>query len=547
VACSARERARTPHREAPTADRYDLANDPTKITYPNGKAVTHAYDKDDRLQSVTDWLEHTTKFAYSPDSDLASTTFPSNEDTYSYNDADYMSEAKMKKGSETLASLAYTRNEDAQVSKVTSKGLPGEEKPAYTYDENNRLTKGTGIAYKYDAANNATTIGSDTYNYNSADELEKSLLKTATVATYSYNEAGQRTKTTPATGPATTYGYDQAGNLTAVTRPKEGETPAIEDTYTYNGEGLRASETISGTTSYLAWDTAEVELPLILSNGANSFVYGPNDMPVEQINNTTGEVLYLHHDQAGSTRLLTGSTGKVEGAYTYTPYGAVQEHTGTATTPLGYDAQYTSTDTGLIYLRARVYDPSTAQFLSVDPLAMRTRAPYTYAGDNPLNVGDPRGLCNANPFSESFWTEGNCVSESPLNPIPYYEAEIESYENGCGYFASVAHGLEGAIAGTALFAGGEGEDEAGTAIEDALAGLTPGNSPGVYTVDSPEELKQVYDELSAGGKPTNSSYAGQEVELPNGTRVGIRETSKTGGPTIDINQGGTQYKIHVAG
>jgi hypothetical protein len=94
--------------------------------------------------------------------------------------------------------------------------------------------------------------------------------------------------------------------------------------------------------------------------------------------------------------------------------------------------------------------------------------------------------------------------------------------------------------------GGEGEDEAGTAIEDALAGLTPGDSPGVYTVDGPEELQQIYDELSSGGKPTGSSYSGQEVELSNGTRVGIRETSKSGGPTIDINQGGTQYKIHVA-
>ncbi len=216
---------------------------------------------------------------------------------------------------------------------------------------------------------------------------------------------------------------------------------------------------------------------------------------------------YLHHDQQDSTRLITSSIGKVEGKCSYSAYGTPTCE-GTATTPLGYDAQYTSTDTGLIYLRNRTYDPSTAQFLSVDPLAMRTRAPYTYAGDNPLNVGDPRGLCNANPFSESFWTEGNCVSESPLNPIPYYEAEIESYENGCGYFASVAHGLEGAIAGTALFAGGEGEDEAGTAIEDELAGLTPGNSSGVYTVDSSEELQQVYDELSAGGKPTGSSYPG---------------------------------------
>jgi RHS repeat-associated protein len=133
------------------------------------------------------------------------------------------------------------------------------------------------------------------------------------------------------------------------------------------------------------------ELPLILSDGTNSYIYGPGGLPVEQIS-SGGTVTYLHHDQQGSTRLLTGSTGKNEGAYTYTAYGAIQEHTGTATTPLGYDAQYTSSDTGLIYLRARVYDPATAQFLTVDPLASLTGAPYFYANDNPLNASDPTGL-----------------------------------------------------------------------------------------------------------------------------------------------------------
>jgi RHS repeat-associated protein len=111
----------------------------------------------------------------------------------------------------------------------------------------------------------------------------------------------------------------------------------------------------------------------------------------EQINNTTGAVLYLHHDQQGSTRLLTGSTGKTEGSYSYSAYGT-PEHTGTATTPLGYDGQYTSSDTGLVYLRNRVYDPSTAQFLTVDPAVGVTRAPYNYGGDNPVNRRDPDGL-----------------------------------------------------------------------------------------------------------------------------------------------------------
>jgi hypothetical protein len=87
--------------------------------------------------------------------------------------------------------------------------------------------------------------------------------------------------------------------------------------------------------------------------------YGPHDIPVEQSNNTSGTVMYLHHDQQGGTRLLTGSADTVTGKCTHSAYG-VPTCEGTSTTPLGYDAQYTSSDTGLQYLRNRVYDPATA-------------------------------------------------------------------------------------------------------------------------------------------------------------------------------------------
>jgi RHS repeat-associated protein len=115
-------------------------------------------------------------------------------------------------------------------------------------------------------------------------------------------------------------------------------------------------------------------------------------MSVEQISNSTEKVQYLHHDQAGSTRLITASTGKTEATFTYGAYGELTGSTGTATTPLGYDEQYTSSDTGLIYLGNRVYDPKTAQFLTVDPLVSISGAPYSYAGDNPLTYGDSLGL-----------------------------------------------------------------------------------------------------------------------------------------------------------
>ncbi len=481
---------------------YNLDNNPTKITYPNGKAVTRSYDNDDRLKSVTDWLEHTTSFAYDPDSDLASATFPtttSDVDEYSYNDADEMNEVEMNKGSEALASIAYTRDKDGGATKATDKGLAGEEKESFSYDENSRLTKGAGVAYKYDGANNPTTIGSDTYAYNVADELETATASKKTADTYTYNEVGERTKTTPATGSATSYGYDEADNLTSITRPKEGETPAIEDSYAYNGEGLRASETASGTTSYLTWDTAEVELPLILSDGTDSFVYGPGAVPVEQIN-SENHALYLHHDQQGSTRLVTGETGKTEATFTYGAFGETTGHTGTATTPLGYDGQYTSSDTGLIYLRGRVYDPATAQFLTVDPLEPVTRAPYTYAKDNPVNLLDRSGLSSEG--------EGAVPCAWPFcGPPPSATEGAEQIgkgvvEGGREAAEGVAHGAEGVIKWISGDESGKGNESQGEeSAEERGGGLRREGEELLGRKHSPaarERWQEWYEKLSKG-------------------------------------------------
>jgi RHS repeat-associated protein len=368
---------------------YDLANQLKKITYPNGKAVTRAFDNAGRLEKVTDWSEHTTKFAYNADSEPTETTWPSatsETDKYTYNEADQMTEAAFKKGSEVLASVVYTRDGDGQVKSATPKGLPGgESEVAYEYDAANRLKKAATTEYAYDESNDPTKLGSTTDTFDSADEIEK-----AGTATLTYDSVGERTKTAPSSGPATTYGYDQAGDLTSVERKKEGMVPEIKDSYGYDGNSLRASQTISGTTKFFAWDVSG-SLPLLLTDGTNSYIYGPSGLPLEQIS-SGGTVLYLHHDQQGSTRMLTGSTGTVEGKSTYDAYGNLSASSGTATTPLGYDGQYTNSDTGLIYLRARAYDPATAQFMSADPLLAVTRATYGFAAQNPANRSDPTGL-----------------------------------------------------------------------------------------------------------------------------------------------------------
>jgi RHS repeat-associated protein len=58
---------------------------------------------------------------------------------------------------------------------------------------------------------------------------------------------------------------------------------------------------------------------------------------------------------------------------------------------------------------ARWYDPGTGEFMSVDPDLAETDQPYAYAGDDPVNEGDPSGLhkCNLDPLS---W--GGCVENA---------------------------------------------------------------------------------------------------------------------------------------
>ncbi len=161
-------------------------------------------------------------------------------------------------------------------------------------------------------------------------------------------------------------------------------------TYAYNGDGLRTSSISNRTTSYDVWNTTG-SLPLLLSDGTNSYIYGPDNLPIEQIS-TGGTVSYLHHDQIGSTRLITNSTGQTAATFTYNPYGTLQASTGTTTTPLGYAGQPTDPQSGLQYDQARYYDPTTGQFLTVDPLVETTRQPYLYGNDNPLGFTDPSGL-----------------------------------------------------------------------------------------------------------------------------------------------------------
>jgi RHS repeat-associated protein len=245
-----------------------------------------------------------------------------------------------------------------------------------------------GIADK--ALTSTGTTGSQTAGFSISAQLVGVLiaLKPAQT-TYSYDLKGNRTGINPAGGSTVGLTYDQANRLTGY---------GVTATYAYNGDGLRMSKTVSGTTNRFIWDVAE-GLPLLLVDGTANYVYGPGGLPLEQV--TASATLYYYHDQLGTTRALATGAGSVTATYTYDTYGRLTGSSGGVTNPFGYAGQYTDNETGFVYLRARYYDPSTSQFISRDPVVAITRLPYQYALDNPNSYSDPSGNCGE-PLSFAF-------------------------------------------------------------------------------------------------------------------------------------------------
>ena len=447
---------------------YDLEGHPTSLTYPNGRTVDSGYDAACRETSVTDWLSHTTNFGYDADSDLTTETFPSSTrevDHFGFDDADQLISIRDTRGSTTLFMARYTRNANGD---VTSDSSQPSALSGYGYNDESRVcyvaatdttpcakhpTK--AVSYSYDAVGSPTsfavTSGKSltpiTQVFDGAGELcwtAKGTTSTSTkckaapskATTYRYDRDGNRTSAVPATAKATTMTYDQVNRLVSYHRG------SVTATYTYNGDGVRMSKTVGRTTTRFAWDLSGSQ-PLLLVAGSTDYIQGPDGLPLEQIS-PTGVVRYFHHDQLGSTRLLTGATGSVLATYSYGPYGNLVSSSGSTANQLLYAGQYRDAESGLYYLQARYYDPGTGQFLTVDRMVAETLDPYGYASDDPVNVSDPSGLgycpdglaipftelCLDNPFSslqrdeQNFDQNSQALDNTPVGAVietdPFY-------------------------------------------------------------------------------------------------------------------------------
>jgi RHS repeat-associated protein len=380
---------------------YDLANHLTRLTYPNGLAVTRRYNPDGLLAAVTDWLGQTTDFGYDSDLNLTRVSFPNGVETIlSYDATDRISQIVDTNPSDDLAAFNYERDSLGQVTIANVDGIPrgsdeyqftalnqvaSSKAGRYAYDNADNLTRlANGTVQSFDAANEllkATRTGDESDDHDRAHRAESA------ATTYSYDPRGNRVGITTAAG-TTLLSYDQANRLTAY-----GKTA----TYSYDGDGLRTSKTVGGSKRNFTWARSG-GLPLLLMDGADAYVYGPGALPIERITGTTAT--YLHQDQLGSTRLLTDQSGSVIATYSYGAYGNTMSHTGTGATPIQFAGEYRDEESGLTYLRARYYDPATGQFLTRDPVVQSTRAAYSYVAGNPVNAKDPSGLDVCDAYAE---------------------------------------------------------------------------------------------------------------------------------------------------
>ncbi len=264
-------------------------------------------------------------------------------------------------------------------------------------------------------------------------------------------------------------------------------TPSTAVSYTSDARNLRQSRTVGGATQQFTWSSVGA-LPLLLDDGEHSYVYGPSSTPLAQVDDATGLVQYLHSDLLGTPRLVTDSAGSQVGTVSFGAFGSVAAQSGVQS-PFGFTGNWADPDTGLLYLRARDYDPSTGQFLTVDPLVDQTRQPYAYTGNSPVSRTDPSGQIYVDPNSWWIGLLGavlptlpsdartliginndveagvDLVSALVMNLNPVYSIlegisnAIRDTENGCEWYvvaADYAQAALGLLATVGISAGGVG-------------------------------------------------------------------------------------------
>lgn len=272
---------------------------------------------------------------------------------------------------------------------LIKKDASGSTAVTMAYGEENQLSSYSGAAgtvqYEYDQNGRlaAKTLGDKkelyTYNldglletYRGYDGYEVSYTYTVDRVLWEKKEHGSRSRLTL---------EELAEGKTEENAEKEEEVEEHTTRYIYDLTCVYpqlASETTDGeTTDYIY--------------GLNSHLYAENQ---------TGEREIWLYDGRGS--IIKSLYGENTGSYSYTPYGSLTDESMAGQerlakgTFLGYNGEDYHTASGMVYLRARYYEPAMMRFSQKDSAPAEQYGPlslnrYLYVEDDPVNYHDPDG------------------------------------------------------------------------------------------------------------------------------------------------------------
>ena len=383
-----------------TAYTYDQANRLTQEVDPDGESTFLAYDPGGRRTSLAQGNGVVTSYAYDPANRLTSLS-PSGG-------ALSGSQVGQGAGASPLPSFTYTYDTNGN---PLSKAFADGTKEQYLYDGANRLidftnTSGLPAQYNYFGGGGLwtkETLGTPAVVTGFTDNAFNQVTQwqppnfTNTIA---YDANGNRTslsslnQTTYPRPPAavTTYAWNDDDRLASVTLPS-GQV----DSFKYDANGIRVGKSDStGSIRYLIDPLTKAILATYdAGTGLSLAQYSQNPQKLDEVfsyKTAQGTKYYPHTDMLGSVYALSDSTGTPQATWTYDVYGARTQTSGTISYAFGFTGREHDGDTGLIYSRARYYDPAVGSWLSKDRIGYQAGPNlYQYVNDNPTRWTDPSG------------------------------------------------------------------------------------------------------------------------------------------------------------
>ena len=234
--------------------------------------------------------------------------------------------------------------------------------------------------------------------YNAANQLISSVTGNDTTK-YTYDANGNLVRSENAGG-ARSYAYNALNLLQSFTRED-----GYSETYTYNANRLLSEiRTNEDLTTTLTWDILYGDGVVISAdqNGkSTNYTYG-----LERISALTGKTRTEYvYDGRGSVAAEVsyndawytfggGLARKNVVSKSYSPFGELLTE---QTSGFGYNGEYYNAATGMIYLRARFYEPEMNRFGQKDLLRGSiadgiSLNRYLYCQSDPVNFADYNGL-----------------------------------------------------------------------------------------------------------------------------------------------------------